>query len=62
MLQNSATTLEIQALRDLRSGEVTGYIEVLNDKSAETGDAKTSMSLTRLDIFTQPHDRIDFIW
>uniref|UniRef100_A0AAF5PJQ3 Helicase SKI2W n=1 Tax=Wuchereria bancrofti TaxID=6293 RepID=A0AAF5PJQ3_WUCBA len=47
VLQNSFSTLEIQALRDLRSGEVTSYIEVLNDRNAETGDAKTSMSLTR---------------
>lgn len=48
MLWNSGTTLEIQALRDLKTGEVTGYIEVLDDKNTETGDAKTSMSLTRL--------------
>ncbi|VIO88479.1 helicase, putative [Brugia malayi] len=47
VLQNSASTLEIQTLRDLRSGKVTGYIEVLNDKNAKTDDAKTSMSLTR---------------
>ncbi|EJD75157.1 hypothetical protein LOAG_17648 [Loa loa] len=47
VLQNSATTLELQALQDVRSGEVTGYIEILNDKSAETGNAKTLMSLTR---------------
>uniref|UniRef100_A0A1I8EZG0 Uncharacterized protein n=1 Tax=Wuchereria bancrofti TaxID=6293 RepID=A0A1I8EZG0_WUCBA len=37
VLQNSFSTLEIQALRDLRSGEVTSYIEVLNDRNAETG-------------------------
>ncbi|CAG9535827.1 unnamed protein product [Cercopithifilaria johnstoni] len=47
VLQNSGTALEIQALRDLKSGEITGYIEVLNDRNIETGDAKTSMSLTR---------------
>ncbi|MCP9257772.1 Helicase SKI2W [Dirofilaria immitis] len=47
VLQNSAPTLEIQPLRDLRSGEITGYIEVLNDRNAEAGDPKTSMSLNR---------------
>ncbi|VDK66723.1 unnamed protein product [Onchocerca ochengi] len=47
VLQNSAATLEIQPLRNLKSGEVTGYIEMLNDRNAETGDPKTSMSLTR---------------
>ncbi|VDO55974.1 unnamed protein product [Onchocerca flexuosa] len=47
VLQNSAVALEIQPLRNLKSGEVTGYIEVLNDINAETGDPKTSLSLTR---------------
>lgn len=48
MLQSSATTSEVQPVRNSATGGVTCYVEVYDDHSTEAGDSKNSMSLKRL--------------